>query len=196
MWAAGHSLPLDGEFGEAGGVLYAQTFVHENRIRQAASGVGAAQYCVSESVKYAKQRVVFGKPLRITNCDCERQMEPSLLQALYVRNDKDLVTLLDTFDGRLHGSGLRLQVTESDRVATRDAIPAEWMSDAPGQVRSWTQRNMPNFCAAAAISIPAVSAGRRFGTRDASMRFEAKEAGTYRVLSAGDPGPAGVGDHR
>jgi alkylation response protein AidB-like acyl-CoA dehydrogenase len=45
------------------GLELAQTFVHENRIRQAASGVGAAQYCIDRSVEYAKQRVVFGKPL-------------------------------------------------------------------------------------------------------------------------------------
>jgi hypothetical protein len=45
--------------------------------------------------------VVFGKPLRITNCDCERQMDPSLLQALYLRNDKDLLALLDRKDGWL-----------------------------------------------------------------------------------------------
>ena len=51
-------------FGEEGeGLQLAQTFVHENRIRQAASGVGAAQYCINESVKYAKERIVFGKPL-------------------------------------------------------------------------------------------------------------------------------------
>ena len=31
-------------------------FVHENRIRQAASGVGAADFCIRESVEYAKQR--------------------------------------------------------------------------------------------------------------------------------------------
>jgi alkylation response protein AidB-like acyl-CoA dehydrogenase len=37
--------------------------VHENRIRQAASGVGAAQYCIDESVRYAQERIVFGKPL-------------------------------------------------------------------------------------------------------------------------------------
>ena len=29
--------------------------MHENRIRQAASGVGAAQYCINESVKYAQR---------------------------------------------------------------------------------------------------------------------------------------------
>jgi alkylation response protein AidB-like acyl-CoA dehydrogenase len=50
--------------GEEGrGLEVAQTFVHENRIRQAASGVGAAQYCIDESVAWAKNRMVFGKPL-------------------------------------------------------------------------------------------------------------------------------------
>lgn len=45
------------------GLALAQHFVHENRIRQAASGVGAAQYCINESVQYAKDRAPFGKPL-------------------------------------------------------------------------------------------------------------------------------------
>ena len=54
----------DAIFGEEGkGLALAQHFVHENRIRQAASGVGAAQYCINESVAYAKERLVFGKPL-------------------------------------------------------------------------------------------------------------------------------------
>jgi len=54
----------DAILGEEGrGLALAQTFVHENRIRQAASGVGAAQYCIDESVKYARERIVFGKPL-------------------------------------------------------------------------------------------------------------------------------------
>jgi acyl-CoA dehydrogenase len=48
---------------EGEGLVLAQHFVHENRIRQAASGVGAAQYCIDESVKYAHERVTWGKPL-------------------------------------------------------------------------------------------------------------------------------------
>jgi alkylation response protein AidB-like acyl-CoA dehydrogenase len=57
-------VPSSAIFGEEGrGLALAQHFVHENRIRQAASGVGAAQYCINESVKYAKERIVFGKPL-------------------------------------------------------------------------------------------------------------------------------------
>lgn len=59
VWVPANALfgPLDG------GLMLAQHFVHENRIRQAASGVGAAQYCINESVAYAKQRKPFGKPL-------------------------------------------------------------------------------------------------------------------------------------
>ncbi|MHB1700330.1 MAG: acyl-CoA dehydrogenase family protein [Acidobacteriaceae bacterium] len=54
----------DGVVGEVGdGLHIAQRFFNENRIRQAASSLGAAQYCVNESVKYAKQRAPFGKPL-------------------------------------------------------------------------------------------------------------------------------------
>jgi acyl-CoA dehydrogenase len=49
--------PLDG------GLAVAQHFVHENRIRQAASSLGAADYCVRESVKYARERKPFGEDL-------------------------------------------------------------------------------------------------------------------------------------
>ena len=45
------------------GLAIAQHFVHENRIRQAASSLGAATYCISESVEYARQRKPFGRPL-------------------------------------------------------------------------------------------------------------------------------------
>ena len=49
---------------EAGdGMRLAQHFFHENRIRQAASSMGAAQYCIDEAVKYALQRHTWGKPL-------------------------------------------------------------------------------------------------------------------------------------
>ncbi|MEM6900177.1 MAG: acyl-CoA dehydrogenase family protein [Pseudomonadota bacterium] len=48
-----------------GGLALAQHFVHENRIRQAASSTGAALYCVDESVAYARERAPFGKPLAV-----------------------------------------------------------------------------------------------------------------------------------
>jgi alkylation response protein AidB-like acyl-CoA dehydrogenase len=48
---------------EGEGLAVAQTFLQENRIRQAASSVGAAQYCIDQSVAYARARTTFGKPL-------------------------------------------------------------------------------------------------------------------------------------
>ncbi len=57
-------IPADAVLGDLDyGLAVAQGFVHENRIRQAASSLGAAQYCIDESVRYAGERKPFGKPL-------------------------------------------------------------------------------------------------------------------------------------
>ncbi len=45
------------------GLELAQHFVHENRIRQAASSLGAAAFCIDEAVKWARDRTAWGKPL-------------------------------------------------------------------------------------------------------------------------------------
>ncbi len=45
------------------GLELAQLFVHENRIRQAASSRGAAQFCIDTAVSYANERVTWGKRL-------------------------------------------------------------------------------------------------------------------------------------
>jgi acyl-CoA dehydrogenase len=49
--------------GEGRGLAVVQHFFNENRIRQAASSLGAAQYCIDQSVEYAQIRRPFGKPL-------------------------------------------------------------------------------------------------------------------------------------
>ncbi|MEU6198550.1 acyl-CoA dehydrogenase family protein [Streptomyces sp. NPDC047061] len=60
----GVRVPDSAILGEEGrGLEVAQAFVHENRIRQAASSLGAAQYCVDRAVAYARERVTFGRPL-------------------------------------------------------------------------------------------------------------------------------------
>ncbi|OBK14356.1 acyl-CoA dehydrogenase family protein [Mycobacterium asiaticum] len=59
-------VPDDAVLGEVDrGLEVGQTFLHENRIRQAASSLGAAQYCIDRAVAYAGERVVFGKPLAV-----------------------------------------------------------------------------------------------------------------------------------
>ncbi len=57
-------VPESAMLGEEGrGLALAQSFVHQNRIRQAASSLGAATFCVEESVKYARSRKPFGEAL-------------------------------------------------------------------------------------------------------------------------------------
>ena len=59
-------VPAGAVLGEADrGLEVGQTFLHENRIRQAASSLGAAQYCIDRAVQYAKDRKVFGEPLAV-----------------------------------------------------------------------------------------------------------------------------------
>jgi alkylation response protein AidB-like acyl-CoA dehydrogenase len=42
------------------GLAVAQTFVHENRIRQASSSCGAAKFCIDKAVEYARNRKIWG----------------------------------------------------------------------------------------------------------------------------------------
>jgi acyl-CoA dehydrogenase len=49
--------------GEGRGLQVTQHFFNENRIRQAASSLGAAEFCIDRSVEYAKVRAPFGKAL-------------------------------------------------------------------------------------------------------------------------------------
>ncbi|MBN9570527.1 MAG: acyl-CoA dehydrogenase family protein, partial [Alphaproteobacteria bacterium] len=57
-------VPEEAIWGEVGrGLGLGQSFVHQNRIRQAAGSLGAAVYCINESVKYARLRKPFGKAL-------------------------------------------------------------------------------------------------------------------------------------
>jgi alkylation response protein AidB-like acyl-CoA dehydrogenase len=59
-------VPEDAVLGDVDrGLEVGQTFLHENRIRQAASSLGAAQYCIDRAVGYAGERNVFGKPLAV-----------------------------------------------------------------------------------------------------------------------------------
>jgi acyl-CoA dehydrogenase len=57
-------VPHDSYWGQIDrGLGIGQSFVHQNRIRQAASSLGAAHFCIEESVRYARIRKPFGKPL-------------------------------------------------------------------------------------------------------------------------------------
>jgi alkylation response protein AidB-like acyl-CoA dehydrogenase len=72
--------------GEGRGLQVVQHFFNENRIRQAASSLGAAQFCINESVKYAQERKPFGKPLAVNQGVqfplVELQSQAEMLRAL------------------------------------------------------------------------------------------------------------------
>ncbi|KRB76155.1 acyl-CoA dehydrogenase [Nocardioides sp. Root190] len=61
----GVRVPNAAMIGEEGrGLDCAQLFVHENRIRQAASSLGAAQFCIDRAVEYTEERRLFGQQMR------------------------------------------------------------------------------------------------------------------------------------
>ncbi|EXJ71191.1 acyl-CoA dehydrogenase [Cladophialophora psammophila CBS 110553] len=88
------------------GLAIAQTFTHENRIRQAASSCGAARYCVDRSVEYANRRKVFGKPLSANQAiqwplvELSTQIEMLRLLILRTAVEMDQVTAQATATGK------------------------------------------------------------------------------------------------
>jgi len=71
----------------------------------------------------------FGKPARETNCDCERSVEPSLLQVLFLRNDNEMLGLIERRDGWLN------QVARENKLAfTGVAAPGNNGRAAKNQV--------------------------------------------------------------
>ena len=55
----------------------------------------------SKSLNYALS--VFGKPDRTENCDCERSSDPTLLQAVFTRNDPTLISMINGGDRKAKG---------------------------------------------------------------------------------------------
>lgn len=62
----------------------------EKRAIGPASSVGNKKGLSSYSL------TTFGKPARLTNCDCERTADPTLLQTLFTRNDPEMLVKLES----------------------------------------------------------------------------------------------------
>ncbi|MDB4299511.1 acyl-CoA/acyl-ACP dehydrogenase [bacterium] len=78
------------------GLLLAQHFVHENRIRQAASSLGTARYCIEETVAWVKARQTFGKPLASNQAIQFRLAELSTDYELVKALTFNVAALIDT----------------------------------------------------------------------------------------------------
>ena len=68
---------------------------------------------------------LFGKPAREINCDCERSASPSLQQTLFLRNDAELLSLLDRQDGWL--AQLEQEHGRSDWPQAENLIEAAYL---------------------------------------------------------------------
>jgi hypothetical protein len=73
--------------------------LHADPAGTRAIGVASCFASARDGSNYAVN--LFGKPPRTINCDCERSAEPSLLQTVYLRNDQEVLKLLDRKDGWL-----------------------------------------------------------------------------------------------
>ncbi len=89
---------------EGEGLACAQHFVHEARIRQAAASLGAAQFCIDESVAYARTRKTWGKPLAVNQAiqfplvdlHCEAELVRNLVHKTAWHIDrKDYLSVTD-----------------------------------------------------------------------------------------------------
>src|SRR5260370_9189731 len=96
-------------------------FVHENRIRQAASSLGAAQFCVDRSVEYARERVVFGKPLAVNQAIqwplVELQTDCAMLRGLI----RDTAAAMDQQAGQAVSDRISMCNSRPTRLACEPA---------------------------------------------------------------------------
>ncbi len=152
------------------GLVLARHFVHENRIRQAASGVGAAQYCINESIDYANTRKPFGKPLSRNQAIqwplVELQTEAEMIRWLIYRTAWEMDRL----------TGPEIQLYLSDKVSMCNyrgnnlvCNAADWRCRcmAAGAIRA-TSRSSTFIATTVATASPKAATRSRFATSRAT----------------------------
>ena len=80
-------------------------------------GAGLRSRGNNDSAGYAL--TIFGRSIRESNCDCDRSQEPSLLQTIFLRNDGQVLSMLDSKDGWLS------QVAKENGIAFKSKSPTQ-----------------------------------------------------------------------
>lgn len=102
--------------------------LHGDPVSTRAIGVSSGFTGGRDGSNYAVN--LFGKPARAINCDCERSTESSLLQTVYLRNDQEVLAMLDRRDGWLQ------QLTGSGGASTTKTPPKKGKGKAkPGSAK-------------------------------------------------------------
>jgi hypothetical protein len=83
------------------------------------------------NAKAAYALAVFGRPARATNCDCERSVEPSLLQTIYLQNDQETLSFIERAGGwQKQTEQALLSIAEKSRVKATPASFAKPKDEA------------------------------------------------------------------
>jgi hypothetical protein len=93
------------------------------RIRGRAIGVSSGYSGTRDEQLYAVY--LFGKPPREVACDCERSSDPSLQQTLFLRNDAELLALIDRKDGWI--AGLKSKAKRSEPPAADKLVEEAYL---------------------------------------------------------------------
>ncbi|MCU0314702.1 MAG: acyl-CoA dehydrogenase family protein [Solirubrobacteraceae bacterium] len=121
----GVRVPASAVLGEVGaGLVAIQTFVHDQRMRQAAQSVGAARYCIDLAVAYARDRQTWERPLAarqaiqfpLAELHTEAEMVRALLHAVAARLDEQPATSVSDLVAMCNYRANRLACEAADQA--------------------------------------------------------------------------------
>jgi hypothetical protein len=138
-----------------------------------------------QSGKYAL--AVFGRSTRESNCDCDRSMEPSLLQTVFLQNDRDMLAQIERKGGWVEAVSRPYEAAkvEATRAAVGKARNAERLAlQAEQRLQKLKDRGASDKAIAAAEA--ALAAARRNAPGDQPP------AVSPAASPAAEPAPADV----
>ncbi|KAL4874479.1 acyl-CoA dehydrogenase/oxidase [Aspergillus karnatakaensis] len=105
------------------GLAIAQTFVHENRIRQAASSCGAAKFCLEKAIERAKSRTIWGEGRKLADHQAiqfpvvELMTQVEMLRLLILKTSGEMDRVVEECRGSGKTPWVEIERGLSDKVA-------------------------------------------------------------------------------
>ncbi|KAL3487311.1 acyl-CoA dehydrogenase/oxidase [Aspergillus germanicus] len=105
------------------GLAIAQTFVHENRIRQAASSCGAAKFCLDKAIERARSRTIWGEGKKLADHQgiqfpvVELMTQVEMLKLLILKTSWDMDRVVEEASRTGATPWIAIEKTLSDKVA-------------------------------------------------------------------------------
>ncbi|KAL2858949.1 acyl-CoA dehydrogenase/oxidase [Aspergillus pseudodeflectus] len=105
------------------GLAIAQTFVHENRIRQAASSCGAAKFCLDRAIERARSRTIWGEGKKLADHQgiqfpvVELMTQVEMLKLLILKTSWDMDRVVEEASRTGATPWIAIEKTLSDKVA-------------------------------------------------------------------------------